>query len=181
VPPLCERDPEKPKQCMCMKCTGLKEQCKWLEVGGLGPVVDKGKGKAVMMSPQGGEKRKKMNMTVKVIINNNEIVEVLGPSGQWSGFNPGPFLDWLDQLTRVVEQMTGQMCRVVDATHLVARGNEWLMACLETFLEECQFFTVPWDEDKDEEDSKVEVNPEEGQTVQGLQEEQENPGSGMLE
>jgi len=28
-----------------MKCTGLKEQCEWLEVGGPGLVVNKGKGK----------------------------------------------------------------------------------------------------------------------------------------
>jgi len=28
-----------------MKCTGLKERCEWLEVGGPGPVVDKAKGK----------------------------------------------------------------------------------------------------------------------------------------
>jgi len=29
-----------------MKCAGLKERCEWPEVGGPGPVVDKGKGKA---------------------------------------------------------------------------------------------------------------------------------------
>jgi len=29
-----------------MKCAGLKEWCEWLEVGGPGPVVDSGKGKA---------------------------------------------------------------------------------------------------------------------------------------
>jgi len=56
------------------------------------------------------------------------------------------------------------------------------MVGLETFLEECQFFTAPWDEDEDEEDSEVEVNPEEvKQEVQGLQEEQENPGSAVPE
>ena len=50
------------------------------------------------------------------------------------------------------------------------------------FLEECHFFTVPWDEDKELEDSEPEVDPEEvEQEVQGLQEEQENPGSGVLE
>jgi len=40
---VCERDPEKPKQRACMKCAGLKEKCEWPEVGGPGPVVDKGK------------------------------------------------------------------------------------------------------------------------------------------
>jgi len=78
--------------------------------------------------------------------------------------------------------MTGQMRRVVDATHLVARGNERLTAGLKTFLEECRFFTVPWDEDKESEDSEAEVDPEEvKQEVRGLHEEQENPGSGVPE
>jgi len=78
--------------------------------------------------------------------------------------------------------MTSQMHRVVDATCLVARGNEQLTAGLETFLEECRFFTAPWDEDEESEDSEAEVDPEEvKQEVQGLQEEQENPGNAVLE
>jgi len=69
-----------------------------------------------------------------------------------------------------------------DATCSVARGNEWLTAGLETFLKECRFFTAPWDEDEELEDSEVEVDPEEvEQEVQGLHEEQENPGSGVPE
>jgi len=62
-----------------MKCTRLKERCEWPEVGGPGPVVDKGKGKAkeVATSPQGGEKQKKKKTIVKVI-NDDEIVEVPG-------------------------------------------------------------------------------------------------------
>jgi len=43
---VCECDPEKPKQRACMKCAGLKEKCEWPEVGGPGPVAEKGKGKA---------------------------------------------------------------------------------------------------------------------------------------
>ena len=101
---------------------------------------------------------------------------------EWSGFDPGPFLEQLDRLTGAVEEMTSQMCWVVDATRSVARGNERLTAGLETFLEECHFFMAPWDEDEDEEDSGVEVDPEEvEQEVQGLQEEQENPGGAVLE
>jgi len=46
-----------------MKCAGLKERWEWPEVGGPGPVVDKGKGKEkekeVAMLLRGGEKRKK--------------------------------------------------------------------------------------------------------------------------
>jgi len=163
-----------------MKCTGLKEWCKWPEVGGPGPVVDKGKGKAkekeVAMSPRGGKKRKKKKTTAKVANDDdNDIVEVPGPSGKWSRFDPGPFLERLDQLTGAIEEMTGQMRRV-------ARGNERLTAGLETFLEECHFFMAPWDEDEESEGSEAEVDPEEvEQDVQGLQEEQENPGGAVLE
>jgi len=63
-----------------MKCTGLKEQCEWLEVGGPGPVVDKAKGKAkekeVATSPQGGEKCKKKKMAAKVVNDNDDIIKV---------------------------------------------------------------------------------------------------------
>jgi len=68
-----------------MKCAGLKERCEWPEVGGPGLVVEKGKGKAVATLPRGGEKRKKKKTVAKVVI-----VEVPGPSGQWSRFDPGP-------------------------------------------------------------------------------------------
>jgi len=160
-----------------MKCAGLKERCEWPEVGGPGPVVEKGKGKAVATSPQGGEKRKKKKTVAKVVI-----VEVLGPSGQQSGFDPGLFLERLDRLTGAVKEMTRQMRQVADATRSVARGNERLTASLEMFLEECCFFMVPWDKDEELEDSEAEVDPEEvEQEVQGLQEEQENPGSGVPE
>ena len=41
---------------------------------------------------------------------------------------------------------------------------------------------VPWDEDEESEDSEPEVDPEEvKQEVQGLQEEQENPGGTVPE
>jgi len=64
---------------VCVKCAGLKEQCEWPEVGGLGLVADKGKGKAVAMSPQGGEKRKKKKMVAKFVIDDDDIIEVPGP------------------------------------------------------------------------------------------------------
>ena len=105
-----------------------------------------------------------------------------GPSGKQSRFDPDLFLEQLDRLTGAVEEMTRQMCRVADATRSVARGNEQLMAGLETFLEECRFFMAPWDEDEESEDSEAEVNPEEvEQEVQGLHEEQENPDSAVPE
>jgi len=171
-----------------MKCAGLKEWCEWPEVGnaGSGSGGDKAKGKAkekeVATSPRGGEKRKKKKMAAKIANDDDDIVEVPGLSGKRSGFDPGPFLEQLDRLTGAVEEMTSQMCRVVDATRSVARGNERLTAGLETFLKECHFFMAPWDEDEESEDSGVEVDPEEvEQEVQGLQEEQENPGGAVLE
>ena len=64
----------------------------------------------------------------------------------------------------------------------VSWSNDCLSAGLKTFLEECHFFMVPWNEDKELEDSEVEVDPEEvEQEVQGLQEEQEKPGSAVPE
>jgi len=167
-----------------MKCAGLKEWCEWPEVGNTGSRSsgDKAKEKEVAMSPRGGEKRKKKKMAAKIANDDDDIVEVPGPSGKWSGFDPGPFLEQLDRLTGAVEEMTGQMRQVADATRSVARGNKQLTAGLKTFLEECCFFTVPWDEDEESEDSGAEVDPEEvKQEVQGLHEEQENPGSGVPE
>jgi len=182
---VCERDLEKPKQRACMKCASLKEKCEWPEVGGLGLVVDKGKGKAkekeVATSLRGSEKRKKKK-TAKVIINDGEIVEVVGPSRSRSGFNTSPFLERMDRLTATVEAKMGQMSRITDSTQSVSQSNDHLSAGLETFLEECHFFMVPWDEDKELEDSEAEVDPEEvKQEVQGLHEKQEDPGSGVPE
>jgi len=77
--------------------------------------------------------------------------------------------------------MTGQMAQIADSMRSILRSNDCLSAGLKTFLEECRFFTAPWDEDESE-DSGAEVNPEEvEQEVQGLQEEQENPDSGVPE
>ena len=141
-----------------------------------------GQGEGQGERERGGEKRKKKKTTAKVAIDDNEIVEVAGPSGLRSGFNTGPFLERMDRLTAAVEAMTGQMARIADSTWSVSRSNDHLSAGLETFLEECRFFTAPWDEDEESEDSGAEVDPEEvEQEVQGLQEEQENPDGGVPE
>ena len=118
----------------------------------------------------------------KIVIDDDEIVEVAGPSGSRSGLNSGAFLERMDRLTAAVEAMTGQMSRIADSTRSVSRSNDRLSAGLETFLEECRFFTAPWDEDEESEDSEAEVDPEEvEQEVQGLHEEQENPDSAVPE
>jgi len=66
----CIQDPEKPKQRACKRCAGLKEKCERPEVenGGAGSGVDKGKSKAVVTSPRGGEKHKKVKKSVAVVV-----------------------------------------------------------------------------------------------------------------
>jgi len=107
----------------------------------------------------------------------DEIVEVAGPSGSRSGFSTGPFLERMDRLTAAVEAMTGQMARIADSTRSVSRSNDRLSAGLETFFEECRFFTSEFV--VSEEESEEEVDPEEiDQELEGLQrdlEEQEGP------
>jgi len=82
-----------------MKCTGLKEWCEWPEVGNARSRSggDKAKGKAkekeVATSPRGGEKHKKKKTVAKIANDDNDIVEVPGPSGKWSRFDPRPFLE----------------------------------------------------------------------------------------
>jgi len=106
---------------------------------------------------------------VKVVIDDNEIVEVAGPSGSRSGLNSMAFLERMDRLTATVEAMTGQMSQIVDSTRSISQSNDHLSTGLETFLEECRFFMAPWDEDEELEDSEAEVDPEEvKQDVQGL-------------
>jgi len=101
----------------------------------------------------------------------------------WTGLlnsNSRPFLERMDKLTAVVEAMIRQMAQIADSTWSVLQSNDCLSAGLETFLKECHFFMVPFNKDK--EDSKADVDPEEGnQEVQGLHEEQENPGSAVPE
>jgi len=89
----------------------------------------------------------------------DKIVEVAGPSGLRSGFNTGPFLGRMDRLTAAVEAMTGQMARIADSTRSVSRSNDRLSAGLETFFEECRFFTSEFV--VSEEESEGEVDPEE--------------------
>jgi len=178
---VCKRDPEKPKQWACVKCTSLKEKCEWLEVAGPGPVVDKGKGKAkekeVVTSPQGGEKCKKKKTTAKVIVDDDKIVEVAGPSRSRSGFNTSPFLEQMDRLMAAVEVMTSQMAWIADSMRSVSWSNDRLSTGLETFFEECRFFTsefVMLEEESEEEVDPEEIDQELGE-LQKVLEEQEGP------
>ena len=48
----------------------------------------------------------------------------------------------MDRLTAVVEAMTRQMAQIADSTRSVSWSNNQLSASLETFFEECWFFTL---------------------------------------
>jgi len=52
----------------------------------------------------------------KVIIDDDQIMEVAGLSGLRSGINSRPFLEQMDKLTAAVEAMTRQMAWIVDST-----------------------------------------------------------------
>jgi len=125
---------------------------------------------------RGSEKRKKKK-TAKVIVDNDKVVEVAGLSGSRSGFNTGPFLERMDRLTATVEAMTGQMAQIVDSTSSVSQFNDQLSTGLETFFEECQFFTsefVVSEEESEEEVNLEEIDQELGELQKDL-EEQEGP------
>jgi len=83
----------------------------------------------------------------------------------------------MDCLTVAVEAMTGQMARIADSTWSVSWSNDRLSASLETFFEECWFFTLEFV--ASEEESEGEADPEEiDQELEELQkdlEKQEGP------
>ena len=114
---------------------------------------------------------------MKIINDDNDIVEVAGLSGSRSGFNTRPFLEQMDRLTAMVEAMTGQMAQITDSMWSVSQFNDRLSASLKTFFKECRFFTSEFI--TPEEESEGEVNPEEiDQELEELQknlEEQEGP------
>jgi len=115
---------------------------------GSGQGEGQGEKQGTATSPRGGEKQKKKKM-VKIVIEDDKIVEVAGLSSSKSRFNSGAFLERMDKLTATVEAMTGQMARIADSTQSVSWSNNRLSTGLETFLKECHFFTAPWDEDEE--------------------------------
>ena len=164
----CERSGGK-CQCACNRCAGLKEKCKWSEVGGAG--VGKGKGKEpekpVIVSPHGGEECKwTKKAAAKDDHDDNEIKEVAGPlkgkgkerarSGSGSGDN-----DWivqgLDWLVMAVEKLTKGV-RIMTVVHkLVAQSVYHAGVITEQILHEYKLFLTP--ESKGEEwESEEEVN-----------------------
>ena len=166
----CERSGGK-RQCACDRCMGLKEKCKWPEVGGTR--IGKGKGKEleklVIVSPHGGEKCKRMKKAAAKDDNDNiEIEEVARPSkgkgkervrsrsGSRSGEN-----DWivqgLDRLVVVVEKLTKGV-RIMTVVHKsVAQSVYHAGVITEQILHEYKLFLTP--ESKGEEwESEEEVN-----------------------
>jgi len=179
----CIQDPEKPKQCACKRCAGLKEKCERLEVenGGAGSGVDKGKSKAIATSPRGGEKRKKVKKSVAVV-DDDEIQEVAGPLKAGSGGSGNQaFLDWMDRLVESMGELTGEVHRMRQAQRAVARSNNRVGRTLEMFLEECHWFNGPHNEPGTDPESNEEVDPEEiNQEVEDLEQEMEKAGDELL-
>ena len=165
----CERSGGKCQRA-CDRCTGLKEKCKWLEVGGTG--VGKGKGKEpeklVLALPHSGEKHKRTKKAVAKDDNDNEIKEVAGPSkgkgkersrsgsGSGSGDNDR-IVQGLDRLVVAVEKLT-EGVRIMTAVHKsVAQSVYRAGVITEQILHEYKLFLAP--ESKGEEwESEEEVN-----------------------
>jgi len=51
----------------------------------------------------------------KVVVKDDKVVEMAGPSGLRSSFNTGPFLEQMDRLMAMVEVMTRQMAWIMDS------------------------------------------------------------------
>ena len=179
----CIQDPEKPKQCACKRCAGLKEKCEQAEVktGGSGSSVDKAKTKAVATSQRGGEKQKKVKKTVAVVVD-NEIQEVAGPSKSGSrGSGNQAFLDRMDRLVESMGELTREVRWMRQAQCSVARSNNRVGHTLEMFLEECHWFNGPHNKLGTDPESGKEVDPEEiDREVEGLEQEMEKAGDELL-
>ena len=179
----CVQDPEKPKQRACKRCAGLKEKCERAEVetGGSGSGVDKGKTKAVATSPRGGEKRKKVKKSAVVVVD-DEIQEVARPSksGSIQSRNQA-FLDWMDRLVESMGELTGEVRRMRQVQHSVARSNNRVGHTLKMFLEECHWFNGPHNEPGTDLESDEEVDLEEiDREVEDLEQEMEKAGDELL-
>ena len=80
-----------------------------VETGGSGSSVDKAKTKAITTSPRGGKKWKKVKKSV-VVIADNEIQEVAGPSKSRSGGSGNQaFLDRMDRLVELMGELTREV------------------------------------------------------------------------
>ena len=130
------------RQRACKKCTDLKEKCEWPETeAGAGEVKQKGKGKqkevpVVATSPQGGEKRK-WKKTAKVVVVDDEVEEVAGPSGSRSRKT---LLEGLTQLVGAVGELTGEVRQMMEVHKTAAKANNRAGIALKMFLKECWFF-----------------------------------------
>ena len=166
------------RQCACKKCTDLKEKCEWPETeAGAGEAKEKGKGKqkevpVVATSPRGGKKRKRKK-TAKVVVIDDKVEEVAGPSGSGSG---KALPEGLTQLVGAVGELTGEVRRMTEAHKTATKANNRAGIALEMLLEECRFFAVPIVLEEEEE-SEEEVDQEEVDTeLEELRQEMEETG-----
>ena len=152
-----------------------------MENSSSGSRVDKGKGKAIVTSPRGGEKRKKAKKSV-ADDDNNKIQEVAGPSKSGSGGSGNQaFLDWMDRLVESMGELTREVHQMRQAQCSVAQSNDWVGRTLEMFLEECHWFNGLHNEPGTDLESGEEVDPEEiDQEVEGLEQEMEKASDELL-
>jgi len=179
----CVQDLEKPKQCACKRCAGLKEKCERVEVetGGSGSGVDKAKTKAIATLPRGGKKWKKVKK-LAVVVADDEIQEVAGPSKSGSGGSGNQaFLDQMDQLVELMGELTGEVRQMRQAQRSVVRSNDRVGCTLKMFLEECHWFNGPHNELGTDLESDEEVDLEKiDREVEGLEQEMEKAGDELL-
>jgi len=98
--------------------------------------VDNSKGKAIAMSPRGGEKWKKVKK-LAVVVADNEVQEVAGPSKSRSGGSRNQaFLDRMDQLVELMGELTGEVCWMRQVQHSMAQSNDQVGHTLKMFLKE---------------------------------------------
>ena len=143
--------------------------------------MDKAKTKAVAMSPQGGEKRKKVKKSVAVVID-NKIQEVAGPLKSGSGGSGNQaFLDRMDRLVESMGELTGEVCRMRQAQCSMVRSNDRVGRTLKMFLKECHWFNGPHNEPGTDLESGEEVDLEEiDREVESLEQEMEKAGNKLL-
>lgn len=143
------------------------------------------------MLPWGGEKHKKKKTLVQVV--NDDIVEVAGPSGSKTGEKAGAgagtiagvsgqaFLERLDRLVRSVDKLTREVRKMASAQRSVAQSNDWVSSGIKMLLEECQFFTAPFETEEEETDSEEDADAREvTKEVKELNRELQQAGDELL-
>ena len=152
----CKHDLENKHQCACMQCTRHKQKCEWPEVvgsvsrSGSGDV--KGKGKAVVMLPRAGEKRKHIKKSAAKVVDSD--VEIIARPADASGSGSShALLECMDRLILAVENLA-------EAQWYTASTCAASRMAVGTLMDECNFLRfegVGLGEEDEEEETDMEV------------------------